>query len=62
MAMVKTEQRIAYFKAKGVRFVDELPKGWKAIDGATTAPSGYIWIYNGANPFQGYYEYALLKL
>ena len=60
--MTRTEQRIAYFRAKGVKFVKDMPKGWKTIQGATTAPSGYIWIYNGANPFHGNNEYALLKL
>ena len=46
-----------------MKFVDDMPKGWKALQGATTAPSGYIWIYNGANPFHANInDYALLKL
>ena len=33
-----------------------LPKGWKRLSGATTAPKGYIWIYNGKSRFGGGYK------
>ena len=39
-----------------------LPKGWKRLSGATTAPKGYIWIYNGKSRFGGGYKKALLKM
>lgn len=60
----KTRKRIAYFKEIGVRFYKTLPKGWKMLEGATTAPNGYAWIYNGKNPFSDGDEYksGLLKL
>lgn len=60
--MTRTEQRIECFRQMGVKFIDEMPKGWKAIQGATTAPNGYVWVYNGGNPFHGNYESALLRL
>ena len=62
--MTKTEKRISYFKELGVQFLDKMPEGWKVVKGATTAPSGYVWIYNGKNPFSNVAEYksALLKL
>lgn len=62
--MTKTEKRIAYFKELGVKFLDKMPEGWKKLTGATTAPSGYVWVYNGKSPFSNVAEYksALLKL
>ena len=63
--MIKTEKRIAYFKELGVQFLDKMPEGWKELPkGATTAPQGYKWIYNGKNPFSNVSEYksALLKI
>lgn len=63
--MIKTQKRIAYFKELGVKFMEEMPKGWKELPkGATTAPNGFKWIYNGKNPFREVSEYksALLKI
>lgn len=37
--MIKTQERIAHFKALGVQFLDAIPEGWKEIEGASTAPS-----------------------
>lgn len=59
---MRTEKRIAYFKSIGVKFLDTMPEGWKELKGATTAPNGYIWIWNGKNLFGKEYEQALLKL
>ena len=41
---------------------DTMPPGWKEIRGATTAPSGYVWIYNGKSIFTKEYRHALLKI
>lgn len=63
--MIKTQKRVSYFKDLGVKFFNEMPKGWKELPkGATTAPSGYKWIYNGKNPFTELSDYksALLKV
>lgn len=30
------------------------PKGWKKLEGATTAPKGYTWYSNGKGLFSGY--------
>ena len=46
--MVKTEERIAYFKREGIRFMDVMPAGWVDMKYATTAPAGYKWIWNPA--------------
>lgn len=60
--MIKTQERIAHFKALGVQFLDAIPEGWKEIEGASTAPSGYVWIHNCKPLFSDEYEHALLKL
>lgn len=39
-----------------------MPKGWKVIEGAQTAPDGYIWINNGKSLFGGEYEQGLLRI
>lgn len=61
--MIKTERRIAYFKKLGVQVLDKMPEGWIELKGATTAPNGYVWIYNGKCPLNfAEYKSALLKL
>ena len=35
-----------------------MPSGWKKIRGATTAPSGYVWIWNGKPIFSKDYRHA----
>ena len=57
----KTLALIAYFKKNGVKFLDKMPEGWKEIKGATTAPNGYVWIFNGKSIFTKEYQHALLK-
>lgn len=38
----------------------KIPDGWKVIRGATTAPHGHVWIFNGKPLFSDEYEHALL--
>lgn len=57
----KTLSFIAYFMKNGVKFLNSMPEGWKEIKGATTAPNGYKWIFNGKSVFSKEYKHALLK-
>ena len=41
---------------------DEMPEGWKEIEGALTAPNGYVWIWNCKSRFSKEFRHALLKL
>lgn len=43
-----------------VQIYDTMPEGWRMVDGATTAPKGYAWIYNGQSRFSGQRRHALL--
>lgn len=54
--------RLDYLIKKGVRVLNELPNGWKAIQNATNAPLGYVWVNNGKSHFSKEYEHALLKI
>lgn len=38
-----------------------MPEGWRMVYGATTAPKGYAWIYNGQSRFSGKRSHALMK-
>lgn len=29
-----------------IEIYETMPKGWKVLEGATTAPKGYVWIWN----------------
>lgn len=49
-------------KNREVKVLTEMPKGWKFIEGASTAPRGYKWIYNGKSFFSKERETALLKV
>lgn len=51
-----------FSKQYNVNIMETMPEGWKILDGATTAPRGYVWIYNGESRFGGKYQSALLKL
>jgi hypothetical protein len=44
-----------------VQIYDTMPEGWRMVDGASTAPKGYAWIYNGQSRFSGKRRHALLK-
>ncbi len=41
---------------------DTMPPGWRELRGATTAPSGYVWIWNGKPIFSKEYRHGLLKI
>lgn len=41
--------------------VKNVPKGWKVLLNATTAPKGHVWITNNEPQFSGKRKYALLK-
>ena len=41
--------------------LDRLPKGWRYLYGATTAPLGYRWACNNKSRFGGEYRHALVK-
>ena len=45
-----------------VRVLPNVPKGWKVLEGATTAPRGYKWYTNGKSRFGDQYEDALIKI
>ena len=53
---------LEYFIKKGVKVLNEMPNGWRFIQGATTAPRGYIWVNNGKSFFSKEYKHALLKI
>lgn len=40
--------RLEWFVEHGVRILDELPDGWRYIEGASTAPTGYKWAGHGS--------------
>lgn len=47
---------------ESVKVFYQMPTGWKEIRGALTAPSGYVWIFNGKSIFTSEYQQALLKV
>ncbi len=55
---------INYMKAWGrvgdSKVMTSVPKGWREIEGATTAPEGFKWITNGKSMFGGEREQALV--
>lgn len=55
---------VNYMKAWGrvgnAQVKTTVPKGWKELEGATTAPNGFKWIYNGKGRFGGGFEQALV--
>ena len=46
----------------GVPVYDSMPDGWKEIQGATTAPNGYVWIWNRKSIFSKEFKHALLRI
>ncbi len=40
---------------------DKMPKGFKVLKGALTAPNGFCWVYNGKSLFDDNRRKALLK-
>lgn len=41
--------------------IESLPAGWKRLNGASTATSGWFWASNGASRFGGGYHHALVR-
>ena len=41
--------------------IKELPKGWKRVEGATTAPNGYVVVSNNKSRYDGGRETKLIK-
>ena len=41
--------------------LDKMPEGYKEIEGALTAPLGYIWASNGKSRLSGEYKHILVK-
>lgn len=54
--------RMGNQKYTEVKVYKKIPKGWKEIKGATTAPAGYKWIDNGERLFGGNYKSAFVKI
>ena len=40
--------------------LDAIPEGWEILKGATTAPNGFVWIWNKKSRFGGEYKAALV--
>lgn len=57
----KTEQIIERFQRDGIRFLNEPPVGWRKLNGAATAPSGWEWWATGSR-FYGGYQHALVRV
>lgn len=38
---------------KWIEILPTLPDGWKILEDATTAPIGFIWVWNGKSRFNG---------
>lgn len=53
---------LEYHLKNGLEIVNNIPAGWKVLENSTTAPVGYILIYNGESLFSGKRKLALLKL
>lgn len=41
---------------------NSIPSGWAKIEGANTAPIGYVWVSNNKSHFSGERKQALLKI
>lgn len=48
-------------RRKLLKVYNQLPKGWKIINGALTAPLGYIWISNNQSRFKGQRKSGIIK-
>ena len=46
-----------------VLIYNEMPKGWSVLNGALTAPEGFVWIWNGKSRFGDgkKFQHGLLK-
>lgn len=53
---------IEYWKEKEITIYDKIPDGWFIVEGAMTAPQGYVWICNNKSLFDGTRKNGLLKV
>lgn len=61
--MRATSEILNAFKQEGVKVLATIPQGWVVNKEATTAPQGYVWVWNLKNPFKdNKFEHALLKV
>lgn len=47
-------------KINGTPVLNRMPDGWRKLEGATTAPQGYVWICNNKSRMSGERETALI--
>ena len=57
----KSKKTLENLKKRGTKIVNEVPKGYTELTGATTAPLGYTWYYNGKSLFSGERKTVLVK-
>ena len=56
------DSNVSKKKASEIKEYSKMPKGWRELIGAKTAPRGYKWISNGKSFFDKDYKQGLLKL
>jgi len=61
MAKETIEEKLDYWRSKGIEIFERMPEGWAVLEGATTAPIGYMWIWNCKSRFGGGFRHALMK-
>lgn len=57
----KSKKTLENLRKRGTKIVNEAPKGYTELTGATTAPLGYTWYYNGKSLFSGERKTVLVK-
>lgn len=54
------EDRFGFFSDPSIEKLDELPDGWRFMEGTFTQPNGWLWACNGKPMGKGYRK-ALVK-
>ncbi len=49
-------------RSRGVKILNKNPYVWKLLKGATTAPCGFVWVWNVKSRFSGEYRAALVPI
>lgn len=52
---------ISYWRKRGTKVGNKVPKGWVKVKNATTAPRGYSWYSNNKSLFSGERKTMLVK-
>lgn len=52
---------IEYWISKGIKVLNEMPKGWIKRENTMTQPRGYHWYFNDKSVFSNEYEHCLVK-